>query len=53
MIDPRLREIIRCPQCHGDLTDAPDELLCATCALAYPIRGEIPVLLVDEARTTR
>jgi hypothetical protein len=49
-----VREILRCPACGGELRDsaAPDgapELVCATCALAYPVRDGIPVLLVDEA----
>jgi ATP-dependent Clp protease ATP-binding subunit ClpA len=26
------------------------EILCRRCALAYPVRDEIPVMLVDEAR---
>ncbi|NUR97424.1 MAG: Trm112 family protein, partial [Kribbellaceae bacterium] len=25
----------------------------AACALAYPVRDDIPVLLIDEARDTR
>lgn len=55
-IDPALMEIIVCPQCHGDLAAAtgPEgapELVCqGTCGLAYPVRDDIPVLLVDEAR---
>lgn len=55
-IDPALMEIIVCPQCHGDLAPAAgpgggDELVCqGTCGLAYPVRDDIPVLLVDEAR---
>jgi len=55
-IDPALMEIIVCPQCHGDLApgtgpDGADELVCqGTCGLAYPVRDDIPVLLVDEAR---
>lgn len=55
-IEPWLREILRCPACHGELTDVtgPDgssELLChAGCRRAYPVRDGIPVLLVDEAR---
>ena len=51
-----VREILRCPACGGELRDgnAPDgspELACtsATCALAYPVRDGIPVLLVDDA----
>ena len=27
-----------------------EELVCTGCGLAYPVRDDIPVLLVDEAR---
>ena len=27
-----------------------EELVCSGCGLAYPVRDDIPVLLVDEAR---
>jgi len=27
-----------------------EELVCQQCGLAYPVRDDIPVLLVDEAR---
>lgn len=51
-IDPALMEIIVCPQCHGDLAAQGEELVCqGTCGYAYPVRDDIPVLLVDEART--
>jgi len=51
-IDPALLEIFACPQCHAPLSETDDELVCtsADCALAYPVRDGIPVLLVDEAR---
>jgi len=53
-IDSWLMEIITCPQCKSPLRadDAADELVCTsdTCGLAYPVRDDIPVLLVDEAR---
>ena len=50
-IDPALMEIIVCPQCHGDLAVVSEELVCqGTCGYAYPVRDDIPVLLVDEAR---
>ena len=32
------------------MDDAADELVCTRCGLAYPVRDDIPVLLVDEAR---
>lgn len=51
-----VRAILRCPACGSELRDGtrPDgapELVCTghTCALAYPVRDGIPVLLVDEA----
>jgi uncharacterized protein YbaR (Trm112 family) len=63
-IEPWLREILRCPQCKGELTDvtgaAPEatdgspspvtELQCPGCGLGYPIESGVPVLLVDLAR---
>lgn len=53
-IDPQLMSIIVCPACHGELapavTDGSEELVCQGCGNAYPIRDDIPVLLVDEAR---
>jgi uncharacterized protein len=49
-IDARLLEIIRCPDCHGELKAESEELVCQGCGLAYPVRDDIPVLLVDEAR---
>jgi len=31
------------------VTPAQDGLICAACAVAYPVRDGIPVMLVDEA----
>jgi uncharacterized protein len=53
-LSPELLAIIVCPQDHGDLepreTDEGGELVCQSCGLVYPVRDDIPVLLVDEAR---
>jgi uncharacterized protein YbaR (Trm112 family) len=51
-LNPTLLDIIVCPDCHGKLRvdDAAQELVCTACGLAYPVRDDIPVLLVDEAR---
>jgi uncharacterized protein len=51
-LDPALLEIIVCPACRGALAvdDERSELACTACGLAYPVRDDIPVLLVDEAR---
>jgi uncharacterized protein len=47
-IDDWLLEILACPQCRAD--ESASELVCTGCGLAYPVRDDIPVLLVDEAR---
>jgi uncharacterized protein len=51
-LDPMLLEILVCPVDHGTLRvdDEASELVCGTCDRAYPVRDDIPVLLVDEAR---
>jgi uncharacterized protein YbaR (Trm112 family) len=52
-IDDWLLEILACPKCRADLRpdDAASELVCTGCGLAYPVRDDIPVLLIDEARS--
>ena len=51
-LDPVLLEILVCPECKGSLTEDQerDELRCSNCGLIYPVRDDIPVMLVDEAR---
>ena len=51
-LDPKLLEILACPNCRSELRvdDAASELVCTGCAYAYPVRDDIPVLLIDEAR---
>ena len=50
-LSKELLEILACPKCKGDLilTSAGDGLICRACALLYPIREDIPVMLVEEA----
>jgi uncharacterized protein YbaR (Trm112 family) len=47
-----LLEILACPQCKGEvqLTDPQDGLVCRACKLVYPIRDDIPIMLIDEAQ---
>lgn len=54
MVDERLLAILACPKCKGELeyiTAPSEELVCHSCALAYPVRDDIPVMLIEEART--
>lgn len=50
-ISPDLLAIIACPQCKGDveLTSQEDGFICKACKLKYPIRDDIPVMLIQEA----
>jgi uncharacterized protein YbaR (Trm112 family) len=51
-ISKELLEILVCPVCKADLElkQDPDGLKCVQCKRVYPIRDDIPVMLVDEAR---
>ena len=51
-LDPKLLEILVCPQTRGPLEyDAEkQELISRSAKLAYPIRGGIPIMLPEEAR---
>lgn len=50
-ISQDLLNIIACPQCKGDveLTSQADGFVCKACKLIYPIRDDIPVMLIQEA----
>ncbi len=50
-IGKELLEILACPKCKGDihLKEQGDGLICNACRLLYPIRNDIPIMLIDEA----
>ena len=50
-IPKELLEILFCPVCKADLELKPDEsgLKCTKCKRVYPVRDNIPVMLVDQA----
>ncbi|BCR05200.1 tetraacyldisaccharide 4'-kinase [Desulfuromonas versatilis] len=52
-LSPELLEIIACPQCKGEvkLREGGDALVCEACRLLYPVRDDIPVMLIDEAQS--
>jgi uncharacterized protein YbaR (Trm112 family) len=51
-VDPELLDILVCPLCKVSVKLTPDGegLKCAQCHRVYPIRDDIPVMLIDEAR---
>ena len=51
-VDRELLEILACPNCHGDVEyrEAEDVIECVgSCRYRYPVRDDIPVMLIDEA----
>ncbi|HVB55526.1 MAG TPA: Trm112 family protein [Candidatus Acidoferrales bacterium] len=51
-VPKELLDILVCPLCKTPVTLTADQqgLKCVTCRRVYPIRADIPVMLVDEAR---
>jgi uncharacterized protein len=50
-IDERLLAILVCPACGGRVRpDHPgDGLACESCGRVYPVRDDIPLMVVEEA----
>ena len=50
-VAPQLLALLVCPKCKGPLEhrETAEALVCRHCRLAYPVRDEIPVMLIDEA----
>ena len=52
-MDQQLLSLLVCPLCKGELVyqKKAQELICQTDKLAFAILDDIPVMLIDEART--
>lgn len=50
-LDPQLLKILACPQCKTEVKLTQDEkgLKCVKCHRVYPIKENIPVMLIEEA----
>ena len=50
-VDAELLAILVCPNDHGEVTyiEAEQVIVCSVCGLRYPVRDDIPVMLIDEA----
>ena len=48
-----LLEILACPKCKQavELATDGDTIFCNACQLRYPVRDDIPVMLIDEAES--
>ncbi len=50
-LSPQLLAVLVCPRCKGalDYSERDESLACTACRLRYPVRQDIPIMLVDEA----
>ena len=46
-----LIDILACPKCKGDLIykEAENFLICEKCRLMYPVKDDIPIMIIEEA----
>ena len=51
-VSPELLKILVCPLCKApvNLTETGQGLKCIQCRRVYPIRDDIPVMLISEAK---
>jgi uncharacterized protein YbaR (Trm112 family) len=54
-LSQELLDILACPKCKGEvkLNQGQDGLVCEACRLVYPIRDDIPIMLIDQAQPLR
>ncbi len=49
MIDKELLDILACPLCKTEVRLENDKIVCTKCGRRYPVKDDIPVMLIDEA----
>ena len=54
-LSQELLDILACPKCKGEvkLNASQDGLVCEACRLVYPIRDDIPIMLIDQAQPSK
>lgn len=54
-LDAELLNLLACPVCRGSLAveGETEGLACSRCAVVYPVRDEIPVMLAEESIPAR
>lgn len=49
MVSKEFLEILACPLCKTDVRQEGDRIICVQCGRRYPVKDDIPVMLIDEA----
>lgn len=52
-VSSELMSILACPKCKDpvEIDNERGTILCQQCRLVYPIRDDIPIMLIDEAES--
>lgn len=50
VMSERVRALLVCPLCRGELEDLPAYLACAACGLAFPVVEGVPWMIRERAR---
>ncbi len=50
MLKKELLDVLCCPKCKATLDYNPDQqtLRCTTCGTLYPVRNNIPIMIVED-----
>lgn len=50
-LSKELLDILACPKCKGPLSPTGDQsgLVCPKCCVEYPVKDDIPILIIDQA----
>lgn len=53
MISKELLDILACPLCKSDVIydEGKDKIICVKCGKAYPVKEEIPIMLIEETES--
>lgn len=49
MIDKQLLDILACPLCKTDVRFESGRIVCSKCGRRYPVKDDIPIMLIEEA----
>ncbi|MFH1283604.1 MAG: Trm112 family protein [bacterium] len=49
MLKKELLDVLCCPKCKGDVNYKQDKIICRKCKIFYPVKNDIPVMLIEEA----
>ena len=49
MVSKKLLDILVCPRCKGELLLGENKLICRKSNIAFPIKNDIPIIVMKEA----